>query len=88
MSALPMSALLVGLWDFQFHEVVADRLDSAPVRSVAGVLICGDDQQLRIPESLDHGPGTDDRSCGIAGDRKSTRLNSSHCTVSRMPSSA
>ena len=25
---------------------------------------------------------------GIAGDRKSTRLNSSHTTVSRMPSSA
>jgi len=24
----------------------------------------------------------------MAGDRKSTRLNSSHCTVSRMPSSA
>ena len=24
----------------------------------------------------------------VRGDRKSTRLNSSHCTVSRMPSSA
>ena len=28
------------------------------------------------------------RDGGIRGDRKSTRLNSSHCIVSRMPSSA
>ena len=34
---------------------------------------------------VDHG---DDGSADIAGDRKSTRLNSSHYSRSRMPSSA
>ena len=37
----------------------------------------------RVIQGLD-----DDKSNGIIRDRKSTRLNSSHTTVSRMPSSA
>ena len=34
------------------------------------------------------GPGAVERFANIDGDRKSTRLNSSHCMRSRMPSSA
>ena len=38
--------------------------------------------RLRLPSQMDSG------SLVLAGDRKSTRLNSSHTDISRMPSSA
>ena len=49
-------------------------------------LFCGKDFLIFISDSID--PKKYNLKKVYAVDRKSTRLNSSHCTLSRMPSSA
>ena len=76
-----------------------DRTDQAAVNAmremlselpIHGRVVIGEGERDQAPmlfigEEVGAGKGL---SVDIAVDRKSTRLNSSHCTVSRMPSSA
>ena len=61
--------------NFDGNQYVSQALEKGAVAAIADGLSAGD-RVLQVPDSLD------------ALDRKSTRLNSSHTDISRMPSSA
>ena len=64
----------------------------APKGAADALRVCADPNSL--PQSNDHGEGYENKIAEALAhdlgkkDRKSTRLNSSHCVTSRMPSSA
>ena len=63
--------------------VSAEAREDAGLRNLAAVAI-EDVFGVKVPA----GKGNATERAGVVGDRKSTRLNSSHIAVSRMPSSA
>ena len=73
------------------HEIVARISDPAGSGLTAGEIVVVNPWLGCAPRGLPPCTACADGMlplCAHQGDRKSTRLNSSHCTVSRMPSSA
>src|SRR3546814_4554736 len=81
---------------------VASEANAAKIRKAPAAVVVGMDMDFpeRMPEVFPHNPDakhwfsgamletTAFRNSSLQGDRKSTRLNSSHSCASRMPSSA
>ena len=93
--AVVVAAVLVALWLWEplvvyglFIAVWAGALSL--VAGFLNLVLPADEQRVRI-EAKVFLDGVEQRAAGIANcrrDRKSTRLNSSHIPLSRMPSSA
>ena len=82
---------LRGKWAVGWMQKVLDK----PIQSKENFLVQDDDQNYLVDsklkmliDSLEHFALKPEGGGISAGDRKSTRLNSSHTDISRMPSSA
>ena len=58
------------------------------VSFVALISSCGNDDADKVDKQINKMMDSSNLAVGVSGDRKSTRLNSSHIQKSRMPSSA
>ena len=80
--------------DEEFTRTIYNKVDGKPQVIVVGAGPGGLFAALRLielglrPVVVERGKNVRDRKIDIARDRKSTRLNSSHASKSRMPSSA